>query len=205
MRASHASAARVPSLPSSARTVPAPQLPDSIDTPVRWEAAELEQLQYQPAIDEVSGGLGGGGGGPPEAQASSCPCGIGGPPVGGAWGAAARHCSHAQAVCMRQGGVAARQRAMLTTLCTLPTPAARALPQIRQQQASWRQQYDKFAAALQPGAGPCSWEDFLWAVENVRSRAFSGPYTGSSGGAPGAACGRGGRAGELSRGHRGDM
>ncbi|PSC74531.1 SET domain-containing 4 [Micractinium conductrix] len=79
------------------------QLPDSIDTPVRWEAAELEQLQYQPAIDEI-----------------------------------------------------------------------------RQQQASWRQQYDKFAAALQPGAGPCSWEDFLWAVENVRSRAFSGPYTGSS-------------------------
>lgn len=28
----------------------------------------------------------------------------------------------------------------------------------------------------------CSYEDFLWALENVRSRAFSGPYTGSSGG-----------------------
>jgi len=27
-----------------------------------------------------------------------------------------------------------------------------------------------------------SYEDFLWALENVRSRAFSGPYTGSSGG-----------------------
>lgn len=31
-----------------------------------------------------------------------------------------------------------------------------------------------------------SYGDFLWALENVRSRAFSGPYTGSSGACAGA-------------------
>ncbi len=62
-------------------------------------------------------------------------------------------------------------------------PARYHLLQIRQQQASWRQQYERFCKAVQPGVG-CSFaweEDFLWAMENVRSRAFSGPYTGSSG------------------------
>lgn len=29
------------------------QLPSSIDTPVRWSEAELEELQYAPAIKEV--------------------------------------------------------------------------------------------------------------------------------------------------------
>ncbi|KAI7838732.1 hypothetical protein COHA_007528 [Chlorella ohadii] len=77
------------------------QLPSSIDTPVRWSEAELEELQYAPAIKEI-----------------------------------------------------------------------------RQQQAAWRQQYDKFCAAAKQGKH--SYEDFLWALENVRSRAFSGPYTGSS-------------------------
>ncbi|KAL4418760.1 hypothetical protein ABPG77_005771 [Micractinium sp. CCAP 211/92] len=59
---------------------------------------------------------------------------------------------------------------------------AHAIGEIRQQQASWRQQYERFCKAVQPGVG-CSFaweEDFLWAMENVRSRAFSGPYTGSS-------------------------
>ncbi|PRW57714.1 SET domain-containing [Chlorella sorokiniana] len=77
------------------------QLPSSIDTPVRWSEAELVELQYAPAINEI-----------------------------------------------------------------------------RQQQAAWRQQYDKFSAAVKQGKH--SYEDFLWALENVRSRAFSGPYTGSS-------------------------
>lgn len=62
-------------------------------------------------------------------------------------------------------------------------PARCHLLQIRQQQASWRQQYERFCKAVQPGVGRSfAWEeDFLWAMENVRSRAFSGPYTGSSG------------------------
>ena len=30
------------------------QLPTSIDTPVRWGEAELAELHYQPAVDEVS-------------------------------------------------------------------------------------------------------------------------------------------------------
>lgn len=80
------------------------QLPTSIDTPVRWEEAELQELQYAHAINEI-----------------------------------------------------------------------------RQQRASWRQQYDNFCKAVQPAAGQAaSWDEFLWALENVRSRAFSGPYTGSS-------------------------
>ncbi|EFN55457.1 hypothetical protein CHLNCDRAFT_52262 [Chlorella variabilis] len=79
------------------------QLPSSIDTPVRWEEADLAELQYQPAIKEI-----------------------------------------------------------------------------KQQQTAWRQQYNRFCAAVRPGQGNYSWDNFLWAAENVRSRAFSGPYTGSS-------------------------
>lgn len=50
--------------------------------------------------------------------------------------------------------------------------------QVRQQQRQWRQQYEGLSKALAPGQQPVSWEEFLWALENVRSRAFSGPYTG---------------------------
>ncbi|KAL4457348.1 hypothetical protein ABPG75_012213 [Micractinium tetrahymenae] len=59
---------------------------------------------------------------------------------------------------------------------------AHAIGEVRQQQGSWRQQYERFCKAVQPGVGRAfAWEDdFLWAMENVRSRAFSGPYTGSS-------------------------
>ncbi|KAL4858313.1 Histone-lysine N-methyltransferase setd3 [Chlorella vulgaris] len=55
-----------------------------------------------------------------------------------------------------------------------------AIKEIKQQQASWRKHYSSFCAAMQPGGGKFSWDDFVWAAENVRSRAFSGPYTGSS-------------------------
>lgn len=62
------------------------------------------------------------------------------------------------------------------------TPAAPSVPQIQHQRAAWRQQYDAFVKAAGAAGGPgASWDDFLWALENVRSRAFSGPYTGSSG------------------------
>ena len=50
---------------------------------------------------------------------------------------------------------------------------------MRQQQRQWREHHAAASAALQGGA-TASLADFLWAAENVRSRAFSGPYTGSS-------------------------
>ena len=53
---------------------------------------------------------------------------------------------------------------------------------MRQQQAAWQEQHQRLSAALRPGeGGAVTYQDFLWAAENVRSRAFSGPYTGSSG------------------------
>lgn len=79
------------------------QLPDSIDTPVRWKEADLAQLQYRPAIE-----------------------------------------------------------------------------QIQRQQQRWERQFQELKAALTPGAPPVTWDDFLWAMENVRSRSFSGPYTGAT-------------------------
>lgn len=79
------------------------QLPETIDTPVRWTDAEVAALQYQPLQEEV----------------------------------------------------------------------------LRQRE-QWRQQYDAMVAASKglPGAS-VTWERFLWALENVRSRAFSGPYAGA--------------------------
>jgi hypothetical protein len=52
---------------------------------------------------------------------------------------------------------------------------------IKQQQDWTRHYQDLQKALLEQGSSNLSWEeDFLWAVENVCSRAFSGPYTGSS-------------------------
>jgi len=52
---------------------------------------------------------------------------------------------------------------------------------IKQQQDWTRHYQDLQKALLEQGSSKLSWEDdFLWAVENVCSRAFSGPYTGSS-------------------------
>lgn len=49
------------------------------------------------------------------------------------------------------------------------------------QQQDWRKHYQDLQKALLKQGSSLSWEDdFLWAVENVCSRAFSGPYTGSS-------------------------
>ncbi|GAB4823521.1 hypothetical protein N2152v2_010567 [Parachlorella kessleri] len=80
------------------------QLPDSIDSPVRWSDEEVQQLQYRPVI-----------------------------------------------------------------------------AQLQQQKQKWREQYDGLVAALTARGGPSvAWEEFLWAMENVRSRSFSGPYTGAS-------------------------
>ena len=69
------------------------------------------------------------------------------------------------------------------TPCPAPTPPPTPPPPPPppQQRASWRQQFANYTAAAQQPAAKCSYEDFLWAMENVRSRAFSGPYTGSSG------------------------
>lgn len=79
------------------------QLPESIDTPVRWTDKEIEQLQYAPLIAEI-----------------------------------------------------------------------------RQQRTVWKEQYDKFKQAAKGlGGDGVSYERFLWAAENVRSRAFSGPYAGA--------------------------
>ena len=135
------------------------QLPSSIDTPVRWEEADLAELQYQPAIKEV-------------------------PP----------HCSDwlpltgsVDVIQMGSGSLHCMRCALPDPGRSLPCPTHPAKthlplrPQIKQQQTAWRQQFNRFCAAVRPGQGNYSWDNFLWAAENVRSRAFSGPYTGSSG------------------------
>jgi hypothetical protein len=47
------------------------------------------------------------------------------------------------------------------------------------QKVAWEGYYRQLAAALQ-GGRQVPYPRFVWAMENVRSRAFSGPYTGSS-------------------------
>eukprot|EP00887_Chlorella_sp_A99_P007953 scaffold12.g7953.t1 len=47
------------------------------------------------------------------------------------------------------------------------------------QQQQWRDLHARLAHAW-GGSGAPAWDDFLWAMENVRSRSFSGPWTGSS-------------------------
>lgn len=84
------------------------QLPESIDTPVRWTDDELTELQYQPLEDAI-----------------------------------------------------------------------------KAQRTTWKDQYRQFVDSYKNTAGDtwnselASWEKFTWACENVRSRAFSGPYAGS--------------------------
>lgn len=105
------------------------QLPSSIDTPVRWSEAELAELQYAPAINEVG-----------------CwhvlwflvrcwhPC---------CWCVqpSCKHLAHLQALlCACASGTA-------SNLLASRAPCL----QIRQQQAAWRQQYDKFCAAVKQG------------------------------------------------------
>lgn len=53
------------------------------------------------------------------------------------------------------------------------------VPQVKQQKNEWAQQYSKLQAALQAGAA-VSKDEFFWALISVRSRAFSGPYIGST-------------------------
>jgi hypothetical protein len=89
------------------------QLPESIDTPVRWEAGEVAELQCPPLEREIAA-----------------------------------------------------------------------------QRAAWREQYSRFAgAAAGLGGGGVGWERWVWAAENVRSRAFSGPYAGAPLGERAAAAG----------------
>lgn len=86
------------------------QLPESIDTPIRWTDEEISELQYPPLEEAI-----------------------------------------------------AAQRKL------------------------WREQYDNLIESYKKinGKGgsesrkPPSWDRFIWACENVRSRAFSGPYAGS--------------------------
>lgn len=131
------------------------QLPSSIDTPVRWAPAELEELQYEAAVKEVC--------------VFYLLCTLKYYPVA-TWDV--QCCRAASALDLHAHWH--------------PRPAPRATPQIQQQQGAWRQQYDQFCAAARAaqgggGGNKYSYEDFLWGLENVRSRAFSGPYTGSSG------------------------
>lgn len=79
------------------------QLPESIDTPVRWTDTEILELQYSPLETDI-----------------------------------------------------------------------------QQQKKLWKAQYDQFKAGSKGLKGSnVSYERFLWAAENVRSRAFSGPYAGA--------------------------
>lgn len=79
------------------------QLPDSIDTPVRWTPQEISEIQYPPLEEDIL-----------------------------------------------------------------------------RQQKQWKEQYQGFIqAAASPQAKSISWDKFVWAAENVRSRAFSGPYAGA--------------------------
>lgn len=48
---------------------------------------------------------------------------------------------------------------------------------VKKQQANWKKQYEDLCKALK---SPLSYDEFIWALENVCSRAFSGPYAGSS-------------------------
>ena len=52
---------------------------------------------------------------------------------------------------------------------------------VLKQKQEWRQYYDEFRKACTgKDEEKESWDEFLWAMENVRSRTFSGPYAGSS-------------------------
>ena len=79
------------------------QLPETIDTPVRWTDEEISELQYKPLEEDIM-----------------------------------------------------------------------------KQKKLWKEQYELFKSGAKglPGSN-VSYERFLWAAENVRSRAFSGPYAGS--------------------------
>jgi hypothetical protein len=51
---------------------------------------------------------------------------------------------------------------------------------IQQQKKLWKEQFDQFKEGAEGLKGSrVNYARFLWAVENVRSRAFSGPYAGS--------------------------
>lgn len=52
------------------------------------------------------------------------------------------------------------------------------LLQVQQQQQSWRQHYENVQAASKGEA--VSEAELTWALECVRSRAFSGPYSGAA-------------------------
>jgi hypothetical protein len=79
------------------------QLPETIDTPVRWKDEEITELQYSPLETDI-----------------------------------------------------------------------------KQQKQLWKDQYDQFKSGSKGLAGSTvTYERFLWAAENVRSRVFSGPYAGA--------------------------
>ena len=52
---------------------------------------------------------------------------------------------------------------------------------ICKQRVEWMKWFEEFKEASQnlQGGGNVTWEDFVWALENVQSRSFSGPYAGS--------------------------
>lgn len=51
---------------------------------------------------------------------------------------------------------------------------------VYQQRTQWKQHYGRFIEASRGLEGASvSWDEYLWATENVRSRAFSGPYAGA--------------------------
>jgi hypothetical protein len=63
-----------------------------------------------------------------------------------------------------------------TELAELQYPALQ--DAVATQQEQWRRHHADFLAAAGPDA-PTDWDSFLWALENVRSRSFSGPYAGA--------------------------
>lgn len=147
------------------------QLPESIDTPVRWADADLAQLQYPPLIEDVS---------VLHVVLLCCwvlrACGTqiivwdllegrSTVPKGALW------CKVKWTEGPHQCSAALYGPCCCSRPCTL---------QVRQQQRQWRGHYEGLRAALRQGAPAVGWDDFLWAAENVRSRAFSGPYTGTS-------------------------
>jgi SET domain len=79
------------------------QLPETIDTPVRWTDPEISELQYSPLENDI-----------------------------------------------------------------------------KQQRKLWKEQYELFKKGAKGlGGAHVTYDKFLWAAENVRSRAFSGPYAGA--------------------------
>ena len=63
-------------------------------------------------------------------------------------------------------------------MITLYGPRTGADMQVQQQKQSWHNHYKNVQAASTDN--PMGEDDLVWALECVRSRAFSGPYSGKS-------------------------